>query len=237
MRITAKISSSAGAGLSRFPCLNSKMDDCLDSSGVLDEGKMRRALDCEQITFGSRDTRRVLCFALEYLEQMESVITKLSQELNRDGSQVATVERVESGASVPHRVAQTPGDRACERRMKRGRHAYCRTDITDCADGIHVRLSVQNPRDVVGNAEALAREYAVICARVLRYIKTNIHTAEIHLIEGDGAQGVLSDAAEADLACELRARRASCPNLTATGYCSPICPRCALYEKGRCREP
>ena len=242
MRITALIATAGVAGLSRFPCLKASITDCLAPDGTLDEAKMRRALDCELVQFSSKDTRRTLAFSLEYLKQMESVVVRLAQKLNAGGELHASVETIDAHApKAPDKGVrtepQTPGDRSCERRMKRGYNAFCRTDVTDCADGIHVKLTVQNPRGVVGHTEHFAREYAVMCARILLYLRANITTTNIVLIEGEGAQGVYAEAAELDRNSDLAEKRALCRNRTTTGYCSPICPDCPLYEKGRCKEP
>ena len=55
MRITAKIATAGVAGLSRFPVANYTIDECTSPDGRLDPAKTRRALDVEQVQFGSRD--------------------------------------------------------------------------------------------------------------------------------------------------------------------------------------
>ena len=233
MRITAKIATAGASGLSRFPSLRASISDCLAPDGSLDTAKMRRALDCDQVQFSSKDTRRTLAFAMEYLTQTESVVRRLAQTVNAGGECNATVEDARGNYRTE---AKTAGDRSCERRMNRGYHAYCRTDITDCADGIHAKLTVQNPRDVVGHTESFARQYAVMCARILIYLKENITTTAIVLVEGDGAQGVFDEAREMNRCCDLDKKRGGCPHLH-NGHCSPIVPDCPLYENGKCKEP
>lgn len=229
MRITAKITTAGVAGLSRFPVPNASIDECLGPDGRLDETKARRALAVDQVQTASTDTRRVFAFALEYLAQTRSVVEHMASDLGPDGATVCP-EGV-------HTAPASKRDRACERRMNRGSHAYCRTDVTDCADGIHVRLSVQNPREVVGNAERFAYEYAVMCARILLYLRRSVGAAAIVLIEGDGAKGVFADAAALDRRCALRDMRDVCGSRVNGCYCSPIRPDCPLYENGRCKEP
>ena len=85
----------------------------------------------------------------------------------------------------------TPEDRRTERNMAKGRHAYVRLDVTNCLDGLHVKVSVQNPHNVVGGAAVFARDYAVMCAQILAYLQRAVTTTSIVLIEGDGADGVL----------------------------------------------
>ena len=231
MRITAKIATAGVAGLSRFPVPNYTIDECASVDGRLDPAKTRRALDVEQVQIGSKDDNRVLAFTLEYLTQQRSVVEKMAENMNRDG--VAASVTDEKGVRTE---AATPGDLRCERNMKRDRVAYVRTDVTGCADGIHVKLSVMNPRVVVGNAEPFAREYAVMCARILVYLREAITTARIVLIEGEGAQGVYADAEAMNRRDDLAKLRASCDRLH-NGSCSPCKFDCPLYMNGKCIDP
>ena len=231
MRIVAKIATAGVAGLSRFPVANAEIDECLTPDGHLDEAKARKALDCEQVQIASTDDRRVVAFALEYLKQMRSVVERLAENINAQGETTASVTD-EKGYRTE---AATPGGRACERRMKKGRFAFCRTDITSCADGIHVKLTVQNPREVVGHTESFAYEFAVMCARILIYLRENITQAEITLIEGEGAKGVYADAAAMNRRDDLRKLRDGCERRR-NGYCSPCKPDCPLYNNGKCKE-
>ena len=231
MRIVAKIATAGVAGLSRFPVANAEIDECLTPDGRLDEAKARAALNCEQVQIGQKDDRRVIAFSLEYLKQMRSVVERLAENINAQGEVAASVTD-EKGYRTE---AVTPGDRACERRMKKGRFAFCRTDITSCADGIHVKLTVQNPREVVGHTESFAYEFAVMCARILIYLREAITTTDLVLIEGEGAQGVYADAAAMNRRDDLRKLRDGCERLR-NGYCSPCKPDCPLYNNGKCKE-
>ena len=230
MRIVAKIATAGVAGLSRFPVPNATIEECLTPDGRLDEYKARHALNCDQVQIGSKDDRRVIAFTMEYLKQMRSVVEHLAERVGPDAASVDDEKGFRTSAA-------TKNDRRCERNMKRGRHAFCRTDITGCADGIHARLTVQNPREAMGAAENFARDFAVMCARILIYLRENITTTHITLIEGDGASGVFADAAELDRRCALQRMRETCPNRVNGRYCSPIRPDCPLYQNGKCKEP
>lgn len=231
MRITAKIATSGIAGLSRFPVPNYTIDECTAPDGRLDPVKTRRALDVEQVQIGSRDDLRVLAFTLEYLVQQRSVVERMAENMIRDGVPASVSD--EKGVRT---FAATPGDRRCERNMKKDRVAYVRTDITGCTDGIHVRLSVMNPRIVVGDAERFARDYAIMCARILIYLREAITTAPIVLIEGEGASGVYADAEAMDRRDDLAKLRVSCDRLH-NGSCSPCKFDCPLYRNGKCLDP
>lgn len=240
MRIVAKIAAAGVSSLSRFPVLQASIDECLNDSGRLDEQKARHALECDQVTFASKDDRRVIAFAMEYLTQLESVVKHLTDNLNAQGEADAQLKEVQTDGAPPppnfRSTAAIPLDRRCERNMKKGRYAFVRTDITSCADGIHVKLSVQNPKGIVGNAERFARGSAVMFARILLYLRASITTAPIVLIEGDGASGIFAEAADLDRQCDLEKKRRSCPSLH-NGFCSPATSSCPLYQNGRCREP
>ena len=235
MRIVAKIATAGVSGLSRFPFPNASIDECLTPDGRLDEIKVRKALDCEQVQVASTDDLRVLAFAMEYLKQMASVVKHLADNLNRDGEVAAAVSDVDTSANYRTAPA-TLGDRRCERNMNKGRFAFCRTDITGCADGIHAKLTIQNPRGVVGNAECFARDFAMMCARILLYLRENITTTRITLLEGEGASGIYAAAEDMNRRCDLAKLRASCAKCI-NGYCSPSTPDCPLYHNGKCKEP
>lgn len=231
MRITAKIATSAHAGLSRFPVPNASIDECL-TDGRFDEAKARAALKCDQVQIGAKDDRRVLAFTMEFLKQQESVVKKLAAGINKIGECKAVV----SGNNDVRTEAATPGDRQCERRMNQGRHAFVRADFSGCSDGIHAKLSVQNPFGVVGDVEGFAHNFAVMLARILIYLRDNITTAKITLAEGDGAAGVFAEAEEMDRTADLSKLRASCDRLH-NGACSPCKFDCPLYRNGKCRNP
>lgn len=234
MRLTMKIATSGTAGLSRFPVPDATIDECTDENGRFDEAAARAALDCQQIQIGSKDDRRVIAFTMEYLRQLRSVVERLAENINADkAGDCAAAVTDEKGVRTE---AQTPADRRCERNMEKGRVAYVRLDITGCRDGIHAKLSVANPRETVGGAEAFAREYAVMCARILVYLRANITTAKIALVEGEGAAGVFADAEDLDRRDDLAKMRGQCERLH-NGSCSPCKFDCPLYESGKCRNP
>ena len=234
MRITSKIATAGVAGLSRFPVPNATIDECLAPDGTLDEGKVRRALDIEQVQIASNDDRRVLAFAMEYLKQTRSVVEHLAANLGPD--EASASPDGQAGLGQYRTSAATPGDSRCERNMRKGHYAFVRTDITGCRDGIHVRLTVRNPREVVGNAELFAHEFAVMCARILNYLKDEINTSQIVLLPGENCDNIFDEARQLDRDADLAKKRAACDRLH-NGYCSPACPTCPLYHQGKCQEP
>jgi hypothetical protein len=236
MRIIAKVSTAGIAGLSRFPVPNAEIEDCLTPDGRLDESKARAALNVDQVQFSSADDIRSIAFAFEYLKQTRSVVERLAARVNEDGDCEAVVEEVPHVPDV-RTESSTDSDRRCERNMAKGRFCYVRTDIAARERGIVARLSVANPREVAGAAERFARDYALMCARILLYLRENISTTPVILVEGDGAQGIFAEAAGMDRACDLAKLREKCPNRVNGCYCSPINPVCPLYANGKCKDP
>lgn len=213
MRIVAKIATAGGAGLSRFPCLPCKVEELTGPDGRISDSRLRAALVMDQVTIGGKDELPELVFGAEYMGQVKNAIIKLSEKVNEDGECSSAVEDCDGDGS------SDGSDHRCERNMKRGRFVYCRTDITGCQDGIHAKLTVKNPRGVVGSAELFAYEYAVMCARILLYIKSQIHTTGVVLLEGEGCAGVIEAAKRSDAESEaarkaevLKIKRANCTN-------------------------
>lgn len=215
MRLTTKIATSGISGLSRFPTPRATFDQCLNEQGRLDPIKARHALNCEQIQIGSNDDIPCMAFTFEFLRQMEAVSSHFEPKAKLD----------------------TKNEARCERNLKKGRYAFCRTDITSCLDGIHVKLSIHNPREVVGNTENYARIFGVFCARILLYLKSSITTTTVHLLEGEGAEGIYEEGQMEEQRAVNARKRKTCPNRKNGCFCSPIDKTCPLYENGKCREP
>lgn len=231
MRLNAKVATAGKAGLYRFPAAKASIDECLTPDGRFDEGKARAALNTEQIQVGQKDDRRVIAFTMEFLKQQESVVRRMAEKVNADGVCAAVTD-----ADGYRTTAATMGDRHCESRMDKGRNVYVRTDITGCADGIHVKLSTGNPHGVVGYSEEFARECAIMLARILIYLRGEITTTKLTLIEGKGAEGVFAEAEELDRRDDLAKMRAACERLH-NGHCSPCKFDCPLYANGKCKDP
>lgn len=233
MRIDAKIASAGAGGISRFPVLNATIDECIGPNGRLDPALVRKSLDVEQVQIGSKDDMRVMAFAMEYLTLQRAIVERLAAQIEKDGECAASVSDSTSG----NRKDATQFDRRSERRLNKGYVVYVRTDITGCQDGIHAKLSVRNPKGIVGNAESFARDYALRSARILNYMKGNIKTTAVVLIEGEGATGLFAEARGIDRMDDLERRRASCNRLVSGCFCSPADPACPLYKNGRCQAP
>lgn len=232
MRITAKIATAGKAGLSRFPCLKYTIAECLDKNGRLDYGKAVESISSEQVQWSEGDDRVVVAFALEYLKQQEAVVRSLAQ----DAANGAAVEW-EDEQKMVHLTGTTAGDMHCERNMKRGRFCYVRVDIRHREYGIRVSISSNNPKGVVGASEQFARDYAIMIARILGYIRSDTEKDgfEVRIVEGEGCEGVLADAASDNEKQDRKKISMTCGR-HAGCYCSKPKFDCPNYKDGRCTE-
>lgn len=229
MRITAKISAAGSRGVSRIPVLGCEVADLCDDpnhehfSEALARTRLR---DNPAVTFSSDDDRQILAIGAELLHQVEAACAKLTKscETRHDSSRVTS-------------RAVDADDRHAERNMDRGRFAFSRTDIYRRGPAVVIRVSVANPKGVVGIAENLAREYALIVARCANYMakELNGEKTRIELVDGSGAEGIFALAKAVERKHELEKLRESCPNRI-NGYCSPSKPSCPCYKCGKCVE-
>lgn len=234
MRITSRIATAGEAGLSRFPVAKCTMDEMCNKKGSIDEAKARKALDGEGITWAKDDDILVIAVAAEFLSQQRSVIEGMAKDSK------------EMNASLKsERDPFSPKD-PCERRMAKGRFAFVRVDITrqTSKNACRVKLGYANPRNVVGETENFAHDFAVMQARILVYIATemaNVGT-KIILEEGDNAKGIFREAEWRNRKEQvvksletMNEKRETCPNRK-VNLCSPIKPKCGCYHCGRCEK-
>lgn len=231
MRITIKIASSGASRLHRFPVAKYSIDECKNAGKGLDLVKVRQSLSVDGVQIADKDDMPVFAFALAYLSQQQSVLSHLAEKLNKEGDCSAGVHEV----GIRDESA-TPSDLRCLRRMNKDQVAYVRTDVTGCADGIHAKLSVMNPREVVGNTIFHAHDCAVLCARILIYLREAITTAPVVLLEGEGASGIYAEAEAMNRRDDFEKKRKTCPSHR-NGFCSPSNPDCPYYAVGRCQPP
>lgn len=249
MRIKCKIASARFQWMSRFPVFNEKIErDMTDGEGHLDESKARRVLadvtfddGSRPIEFSSSDNKPVIALAVEFLSQMRSI----SERLARDDSNDVHLE-AKPGNSVDKRI----NERMTKDDIlgvffdfdKFGGLPRCRVRIK----GEKLNLKCTSDQQKLKSA----LEFSAFAVRVLRHLKREIENhanGEPRIVLGEiGDYGILKRAAEIDAAeaaeDELKRRvegRAMCPQRSASGYCTPICPDCEFgcYSRGRCVEP
>ena len=94
---------------------------------------------------------------------------------------------------------------------------------------------IQNLR-ALGQSRRARAEAGVFVLDGEKLLREAITTARIVLIEGEGAQGVYSDADAMNRRDDLAKLRASCDRLH-NGSCSPCKFDCPLYRNGKCKDP
>ena len=245
MRITAKVSGAGANGLTRIPFLDIKSIDAdLCTDGHLDEAKCRKVLNHpdDGIQIASDDCLPVFAFGTELVKQVYDACQKLISE-RRNGDTTAAHDR-----------AVCADDRHAERNMKKGRWVYVRTDITFNVTGgkkpyIKLRINVDNPKGVVGVAERIALDYALIQARVANHIKDELtndkrNEWEFVYIGGPGCPSLFDDARRIETELTAReevrkanAARCSCPHCHVRNgrlWCGPDADGNLPKDYGRC---
>lgn len=225
MRIKLKVSGSGAGALTRFPYIPHDNAE-LCTGGKLDFAKTSAALgrDAEQIQPSGKDDLPTVALAVEFLRQLNAAARHLTEDAKRD----------------LRTDCETIADRQHERKMERGQYCFVRIDISPRRDATRVRISVGNPREVKGQAPARAYDMAVMCARVMQYLKRELDAhgcISVALEGGEGAERVFDDAAAMGVYDELMTRRENCPRRQNGIYCSPSDFSCPNYINGKCRKP
>lgn len=231
MRITHKIATAASSALARFPVPKIPADNFTLPGGGLDHARIRAALKGEEFTHSSSDNEVVYAFALEYIRNLDTSLTKLRED------DLPNVVPTKADAVVSAR---------CESRMDRGQFVVCRVDIEWKGDGLRVRINVANPRGVVGESEALACDFAELAARVLDYIAGQLTArgVKIEPVDGPDVPCLFARAKMMNDWCaecerlqpiieKMNAKRMNCANRRGQ-YCTPLCPSCECCKNGRC---
>lgn len=224
--------------MTRIPVLGCEVADLCDDSARenFSEALAREHLrDNPSVAFSSDDDRQVISVGVELLHQIEHACTMLEERYEKQADQTRVTDR-----------AVDADDRHAERNMERGRHVFVRVDVYRKGQAVAIRVGVSNPKNVVGIAENMAREYALITARCANYMAKELngkgHGERISLVCGDGCDGIFALAEETEARLARRrfaewtnARRFLCARHR-NGYCAPICVKCRHYENGKCVE-
>lgn len=221
MRLTFKVSTAGAGGFMDMPLLPRDGAAYSDGKGGLREDEVRRDLSRSSgVQFSSGDGPCVLAFVTEFLDRTKMSFARLMEQ-NPDFT------RKEEGE------ASTPS----ERRMKRGKFAGVRVDVSfSYLTGYRVALAISNPHDAVGDTDTFARILAQTFADTITAIRddlTDVPSGMFHFVEGKGCAGVFTAAQRRLAADEANARREKCRNRVGD-FCSPINPDCDCYRNGKC---
>jgi len=238
MRITARVAGAGNNGLTRIPYLDiESIDKDLCTDGKLDEAKCRQAMNVEGngVQMSSDDCLPVFAFVTELLQQTRGAIQYMLD--NRKESKDA------------HDDAECADDRHAERNMRKGRWVYVRMDCgySHATGTVKFRVDIQNPKGIVGVAERIALDYALVVARIANHIADELTAAHgdwsFDFKGGEGCPTLFSDARQIDSDLKRRKEKKSendkrlfCERRTAAGYCSPCNFECPHCKSGKCVE-
>ena len=234
MRMVARIATAGVSGLSRFPVMETTIEECLNEKGELVESKIRAALNIEGVTFSSKDNLPVMHFCAEFMKQVRSVVDQMAK---KDGSNVRT-------------GATSECDSKCDRRRGKGLFAYVRVDVDFVGDHLRARLGYSNPKNVVGFTELFAKDFAEMCARILNYMAgefARVAGIKVELVGGENCEDIYEEARQTEdwIARKKEAvkerdalaeKREHCP-YRRLGFCSPVQVGCPCLKDGYCVEP
>lgn len=237
MRITFKVATAAGSGVSRIPMPKWEIDRCYGEGDSMDVGKLSQSLDVPGVTFSSHDNGPVMCIANEFLVAMERIVKKMDS--GSDGSKSSQI-----------------GVKKALRQIGRDRAAYVRFFIEWMCDHVRFKIDVDNPKQIVGDADNYSWMVAIDAARLLLHMKDRFlkqTNTVLEVCECDSTKGLLAEAqkqndwferhdAAENVRKGLLARRARCPHYK-VGLCvaspdgNPPDSNCKMFCNGRCVEP
>lgn len=199
-------------------------DFCTD--GKLDGGKIRDALREYEgaIQLEDDEDNGTLAVLIQYLHELYHVTRNITEDPENDA----------------RLFAEKKVDKSLEHKMNRNRFGLVRTDIRRVGGVVRVRLSYANPAGFVGTIERGCREYAVYCARILRYMQQEFAKNNVRLnLEGVGDAVDIFDEAEFADARQLQKDAVTYANENRktclrrhTNICSPVRTECRCYVAG-----
>lgn len=194
MKITAKIAATMEDSISRFPIPGSSLEELVTPDGHFDEAAALKALaDIPGVQLGSGDEMPAIAFGIEFLKQLERVVTKLAADPNRDC-------RLES---------KTKLDRSCERKLERGDVIFVTLKINSLTPvltpdrrvipSVSIALDCSNPRGCVAATENFATDFALLAAKIVNYVVAEMG-ARINVVKksGEHIEGNIFELAERD---------------------------------------
>lgn len=219
MRITTRLATAGESGFLSMPMMRYEAEHYMLDSRRLDEAAVRREFaDHSGITMSSDDGVDTLSFAVELLDRMRK---SMARHMDKSGD----VRQADAG--TPKTAAQ--------RRYDKGRTTFVRVDIARVVGGFRVRISADNPKEVVGHSEEFARIYAQAFADNVTAIADSLAEEGVKTILQDGSncEGMFAESRRRNDLWAAKLRHESCPKRV-NGFCSPSDPGCELYRNGKC---
>jgi len=205
-----------------MPLPSASLKECIGHNGRIDRVKAQLALaDRKFFCPSSNDDEYVYFAALTLLGTIHDAYKRVKERNDATISSHDTCKQ----------------DMLNSRKVERGKVVYAKIILERKIATVRARFSVGNPRNLVGEYEVEARECLITCAEILLRMKKDVKWLEVAECEiTKEAERRNEEAEQRRLVAWLNARRLMCKCRFASGYCSPIHPKCRFYDKGRCIE-
>lgn len=222
MRISIPIATGGGRSNTRMPLPSASLKECIGHNGRIDRAKAQLALSDRKFFCQSSDDDEYVYFAA--LTLLGTIHDAYKRVKERNDATISSREVCKQ-------------DIRNSRKVERGKVVYAKIILERKASSVRARFAVDNPRNLVGEYEVEARECLITCAEILLRMKNDVKWLEVADCEIVAEAGRRNEEAERRrLVAWFNARRLMCKCRCATGFCSPIHPKCRFYDKGRCIE-
>ena len=222
MRISIPIATGGGRSNTRMPMPSASLDECLGANCKIDRVKAQLALADRKFFCQSSDDDEYVYFAA--LTLLGTIHDAYKQVESRPDATISSRDTCKQ-------------DTLNSRKVERGKVVYAKIILERKAATVRARFAVDNPRNLVGEYEVEARECLITCAEILLRMRKSVKWLEIADCE------IVAEAERRNVEAEqrrtiawLNGRRLMCKCRCATGFCSPIHPKCRFYYMGRCIE-
>ena len=222
MRISIPIATGGGRSNTRMPLPSASLKECIGHNGRIDRAKAQLALSDRKFFCQSSDDDECVYFAaLTLLGTIHDAYKRVKERND------ATISRRDTCKQ----------DTLNSRKVERGKVVYAKIILERKAATVRARFAVDNPRNLVGEYEVEARECLITCAEILLRMKKDVKWLEVADCEIVAeAERRNEEAERRRLVAWYNSRRLMCKCRCATGFCSPIHPKCRFYYMGRCIE-
>ena len=222
MRISIPIATGGGRSNTRMPLPSASLKECIGHNGRIDRAKAQLALADRKFFCQSSDDDECVYFAA--LTLLGTIHDAYNRVKERNDATIGSREVCKQ-------------DTLNSRKVERGKVVYAKIILERKAATVRARFSVDNPRNLVGEYEVEARECLITCAEILLRMKKDVKWLEVADCEiATEAERRNEKAERRRLVAWYNERRLMCKCRCASGYCSPIHPKCRFYYMGRCSE-
>ena len=222
MRISIPIAAGGGRSNTRMPMPSASIDECIGVNGKIDRVKAQIAFaDRKFFCPSNGDDEYVYFTALTLLGTIHDAYKQVEARPDAVVSNHDTCKQ----------------DTLNSRKVERGKVVYAKIILERKASTVHARFAVDNPRNLVGEHEAEARECLIACAEILLRMQKDVKWLTIAYCEVvTEAERRNEEAERKRTIARYNERRLMCKCRCASGHCSPIHPKCRFYDKGMCNE-